>query len=80
MQYSTFAAGMFLARSGRPETESCIKGLNQCSIAYEEMQAQAIEMERAFEQVTMGVGSAGMMTPPDPSYDRNGDVRDCITL
>lgn len=42
---------MFLARSGRPEVKTCIKGLEQYSYAYEEAYQQAQWMQRVYAEV-----------------------------
>lgn len=48
LHYSTYAAGMYLARAGHPDVESCIAGLRQYSFAYEEAKGQADQIERTY--------------------------------
>jgi len=45
LHYSTYAAGLLLARQGRPEAVNCITGLRQYAFAYEEAHIQADELE-----------------------------------
>lgn len=48
LHFSTYAAGMFLARHGKPEVKTCIKGLEQYSFAYEEAFEQAKWMQQVY--------------------------------
>ncbi|KZW00922.1 hypothetical protein EXIGLDRAFT_719996 [Exidia glandulosa HHB12029] len=48
MHFSAYAAGLHLARIGRPETVTCILGLRQYGIAYEDALDQADELERVY--------------------------------
>jgi hypothetical protein len=48
LHYSTYAAGMYLARVGHPDVESCIAGLRQYSFAYEEANGQADQIQRTY--------------------------------
>ncbi|CCA70194.1 hypothetical protein PIIN_04133 [Serendipita indica DSM 11827] len=51
LHFSTYAAGMFLARNGKPEVKTCIKGLEQYSFAYEEAFEQAKWMQQVYSSV-----------------------------
>ncbi|CAE6414217.1 unnamed protein product [Rhizoctonia solani] len=51
LHYSTYAAGLLLARQGRPEAVNCITGLRQYAFAYEEAHIQADEIEDALKDV-----------------------------
>jgi hypothetical protein len=48
IHYSTYAAGLLLARLGRPEVVNCIAGLKQYGYAYEEAWDQCVELERIY--------------------------------
>ncbi|EGO23988.1 hypothetical protein SERLADRAFT_450284 [Serpula lacrymans var. lacrymans S7.9] len=48
MHVSCINAGMFLARLGRPEVQTCIAGLEQYTYAYEEAGEQATEIKRVY--------------------------------
>ncbi|KAG8809488.1 hypothetical protein FRC17_003423, partial [Serendipita sp. 399] len=48
LHFSTYAAGMFLARYGKPEVKTCIQGLEQYSFAYEEAHEQAQWMQQVY--------------------------------
>ncbi|PVG00244.1 hypothetical protein CPB86DRAFT_701823 [Serendipita vermifera] len=48
LHFSTYAAGMFLARHGKTEAKTCIKGLEQYSFAYEEAFEQAKWMQQVY--------------------------------
>ncbi|KAH7340911.1 hypothetical protein B0J17DRAFT_716088 [Rhizoctonia solani] len=51
LHYSTYAAGLLLARQGRPEAVNCITGLRQYAFAYEEAHIQADEIEATLKAV-----------------------------
>ncbi|CAE7053890.1 unnamed protein product [Rhizoctonia solani] len=51
VHYSTYAAGLLLARQGRPEAVNCITGLRQYAFAYEEAHIQADEIEGILKDV-----------------------------
>lgn len=51
LHYSTYAAGLLLARQGRPEAVNCISGLRQYAFAYEEAHIQADELEATLAAV-----------------------------
>ncbi|CAE6414702.1 unnamed protein product [Rhizoctonia solani] len=51
LHYSTYAAGLLLARQGRPEAVNCITGLRQYAFAYEEAHIQAGEIEETLKVV-----------------------------
>ncbi|CAE6408445.1 unnamed protein product [Rhizoctonia solani] len=51
LHYSTYAAGLLLARQGRPEAVNCITGLRQYAFAYEEAHIQADEIEAILKAV-----------------------------
>ena len=53
LHFSTYAAGMFLARHGKPEAKTCIKGLEQYSFAYEEAFEQAKWMQQVYASSTV---------------------------
>ncbi|KAG8814191.1 hypothetical protein FRC19_001947, partial [Serendipita sp. 401] len=48
LHFSTYAAGMFLARYGKVEVKTCIQGLEQYSFAYEEAHEQAKWMQQVY--------------------------------
>ncbi|KAG8961186.1 hypothetical protein FRC03_005692 [Tulasnella sp. 419] len=48
LHYSTYVAGLLLARSGRPEVVNCIQGLKQYGLAYEDALDQAAELEHIY--------------------------------
>ncbi|CUA71603.1 multidrug resistance regulator 2 [Candida albicans SC5314] [Rhizoctonia solani] len=51
LHHSTYAAGLLLARQGRPEAVNCITGLRQYAFAYEEAHIQADEIEATLKAV-----------------------------
>ena len=48
IHYALYCAGLHLARLGRPETITCVSGLRQYGIAYEDAFEQADEIERLY--------------------------------
>ncbi|KAF5369556.1 hypothetical protein D9758_002551 [Tetrapyrgos nigripes] len=51
MEYSCIAAGLLLAKMGRPEVTTCISGLEQYSHSYEEAGEAAQEIRQTYERV-----------------------------
>ena len=76
LHYSIYAAGILLARLGRPEVSNCISGLQQYGFAYEEALDQAAEMNQVYQAAApqahsgvdhVGGGAGGFQPPPPPS-------------
>ncbi|KAG8743584.1 hypothetical protein FRC10_011731 [Ceratobasidium sp. 414] len=75
LHYSTYAAGLLLARQGRPEAVNCITGLRQYAFAYEEAHIQADELESILaavnrERTQREHGDERHNHVPSPSYGR----------
>ena len=71
MHYSAYAAGLHLARLGRPETVTCINGLRQYGIAYEDALDQAPASEAPSTEVPStevpSIEAPSTEAPADPS-------------
>ncbi|EJD39970.1 hypothetical protein AURDEDRAFT_187188 [Auricularia subglabra TFB-10046 SS5] len=65
MHFSAYAAGLHLARLGRPETITCINGLRQYGIAYEDALDQADELEHIFRSIS--ADPSPQHTPQQPA-------------
>ncbi|KAG8722921.1 hypothetical protein FRC08_000021 [Ceratobasidium sp. 394] len=80
LHFSTYAAGLLLARQGRPEAVNCITGLRQYAFAYEEAHIQADELESILaavnrERTQRGQGDERHTHVPSPStYGRMGQA------
>ncbi|KAH7101631.1 hypothetical protein BKA62DRAFT_618416 [Auriculariales sp. MPI-PUGE-AT-0066] len=61
VHYALYAAGLHLARLGRPETMTCVIGLRQYGLAYEDAYDQADEIERIYAP-SSGASSPHMAT------------------
>lgn len=71
LHFSTYAAGMFLARNGRAEVKTCISGLEQYSFAYEEAFEQARWMQQVF-QSSLTTPATSLVPPAHPPSSLNG--------
>lgn len=76
LHFSTYAAGMFLARNGKAEVRTCIKGLEQYSFAYEEAFEQAKWMQQVYTSsiMTPQPVSRSLLGSPVPNNAQNGDL------
>ncbi|QRW00019.1 multidrug resistance regulator 2 [Ceratobasidium sp. AG-Ba] len=79
LHYSTYAAGLLLARQGRPETVNCITGLRQYAFAYEEAHTQADELESILatfnrERTQREQGDERHSVPSPSTYSRMGQT------
>ncbi|KZT42624.1 hypothetical protein SISSUDRAFT_1116876 [Sistotremastrum suecicum HHB10207 ss-3] len=55
LHFAIYAAGVLLARLGRPEVRACVAGLQQYGYAYEEAFSQAAEIEQLFNENGSGL-------------------------
>lgn len=67
LHFSTYAAGMFLARHGKSEAKICIKGLEQYSFAFEEAFEQAKWMQQVYVSSTITTTHLSPQTSYHPS-------------